>query len=249
MKTTTVLSYKTLLVLAALALLTACGSSNSSNNSNSATTSATGTLTTTSSEALAYCNAGNQNGFTANITSYVNTDNSIRPDYIRMKITQIPADFTSGSYIYFYRWQTNYSSGAVSLDTTPLNYRIEANDGTVLINFQSGLTWGSLTEIAQTWGISDPTTLLNDLVFTIDTRDTTSSYEVLKVAYYNSSNTNEVDLNMLMPIFAANPTTYATRADGTAQWQVLQALHPFESQMNNGYADSYFQQLDAAMCF
>jgi len=237
---------KTVLILTVLALLTACGTSKSDSSSDLASRTTTATTTTTAAaQYLAYCNQKTQSGLSSDLEVYTDTSGNIRFDYLKMKITQIPADFSNGSYLEFFRWQAD-SSGNVYLDPTPVQARVETLDGTILTSFSAVTYWSEVAQIAANSGISDANTFFNNVRLVIDIRDPNAQFDALKVAYYNSSNVATINMDMLIPIFAANPSDYANDR-GSTRATILQNLHPFAGMSN--YTSAQYQTMSNNFCF
>lgn len=237
---------KTALFLTLLALLSACGAAKDSSES-FASRSISATTTTTSTVPLAYCNQKSQGGLSANLMVYTDSANNVRNDYMKVKITQIPADFASGSYLEFFRWQVS-SNGQTYLDPTPTQARFETLSGQILTNFSPVIYWGQISQIAKNSGLSDPNQFLQQVRLVVDIRDPQAQYDVLKIAFYNSSNTATIDMDILLPAFAANPSEYQND-HGATRPTALQNLHPFAAKISEGWTSSQFQSMTNGYCF
>jgi hypothetical protein len=239
---------KTVLVLTILVMMTACGQAkdDSSGDLASRATTATPTATATT-KTYAYCNQRTKSGLAANLMVYADSTGAVRNDYMKVKFTAVPADFASGSYIEFFRWQAN-TSGTTYLDPTPTQARIETASGQILIPFSPVIYWGQLSQLAANAGISDPSTFMQQIRLVVDTRDPQGQYDVLKIAYYNSSNAAIINMDMLMPLFSASPKDYQNDGGGVRA-SILQGLHPFAAKINDGTTAAQFQTLANAFCF
>lgn len=235
---------KAALLLTVLAMLTACGTQKATQDSTDYASRTT--ITTTSSSAL-YCNQKTQNGLTAKVMVYTDAANQVRNDFMKVKFTQMPASFADGDYIQFFRWQAN-TSGQVYLDPTPTQARFETLDGQVLTSFSPVIYWGQVSSMAAKWGLSDVNEFLKYVRLVVDVRDPQASFDVLKIAMYNTNNVNTINMDVLMPAFAANPSDYATEG-GVARANQLQALHPFASMINQGWTTAQFQSMATSYCF
>jgi hypothetical protein len=245
MKTQTTL--KAALLLTILAILTACGSQKADDNSDFASRTPVTTTATSSSSAVLYCNQKSQGGITAKVMVYTDSANQVRNDFMKIKFTQIPASFGTGDYIQFFRWQAN-TSNQVYIDPVPLQARFEALNGTVLTNFSSVIYWSQVSDIATKSGITDVLTFFQNVRLIVDTRDPQANFDVLKVAMYNSSNTNTVNMDILMPVFAASPSDYA-KDSGATRASNLQALHPFANMINQAWTPAQYQSMGNSYCF
>ncbi len=239
------ITLKATLLLITSAMLTACGAQKTDTSSSFASRSPV--TTTASNSALLYCNQKSQDGITAKVMVYTDSANQIRNDYMKVKFTQMPVSFGTGDYIQFFRWQAN-TSNQVYMDPTPIQARFETLDGTVLTNFSSVIYWGQVSNIAASSGITDVNTFFQNVRLVVDTRDPQANFDVLKIAMYNSSNTNTVNMDILMPAFSASPIDYATEG-GAARASTLQALHPFAGMIGQTWTAAQYQSMGSSYCF
>lgn len=238
---------KTILILSVLAMMTACGQAkNDSGSDFSSRTNSTVTPTATSAATI-NCNQKSQNGVTAKLKIYTDTAGSVRNDYMNVMLTQVPAEFATGSYFEFFRWQAT-SATQKYLDPTPMQARFETLDGRILTNFSSVIYWAQVSQLAANSGMSDPNVFLKNVRLVVDVRDPQAQYDVLKVAMYNKSNVATVDMDMLMPSFAASPKDYAND-NGAVRSSALQALHPFASLIGSANTATQYQGMAASYCF
>lgn len=239
---------KTALLLTVLAMLTACGAQKSEESYDLSSRAAVTTTTATTAKAVLYCNQKSQSGITAKLKVYTDASNQIRNDYMTLKFTQLPSNFnSSGDYIQLFRWQAN-SSNQVYIDPTPVQARFETLDGRAITSFSSVLYWGQVSAIAQAWGMTDVNTFFQNVRLVVDIRDPQANFDALKIAMYNSSNTNTVNMDMLMPAFAASPNDYAL--DGSAaRSSNLQALHPLATYKGQSWTGDQFASMGSSFCF
>lgn len=240
---------KTALLLTVLAMLTACGAQKGDDSFDLSSRAAvtTTTSTTTAGKAVLYCNQKSQSGITAKLKVYTDASNQIRNDYMTLKFTQMPASFATGDYIQLFRWQAN-SSNQVYIDPTPVKARFETLDGRLITDFSPVLYWSQVSAIATAWGITDVNTFFQNVRLVVDIRDPQANFDALKIAMYNSSNQNTVNMDMLMPAFNASPNDYAF--EGSAGRSAnLQALHPFASQKGQSWTGEQFANMGAGFCF
>lgn len=245
MKTQTTL--KAALLLTVLAMLTACGAQRADDNSTDLSSRAVISGSTSTNSTVLYCNQKSQDGITAKLMVYTDAANQIRNDYMKLKITQIPSSFTSGDYIQLFRWQAN-TANQVYIDQTPVQARFETLDGRVLTNFSSVIYWGQVSSIASAAGISDVNTFFQNVRLVVDIRDPQANFDALKIAMYNSNNTNTVNMDMLLPAFSASPNDYAIEG-GVARSNSLQALHPFASSKGQSWTAAQYVSMATGFCF
>lgn len=237
---------KMTLLLTVLALLTACGSQKHEQGLDLSSRVVTPTNTSSSAPVL-YCNQKSQNGLTAKVMVYTDAASKIRNDYMQVKFTQMPASFTTGHYLQFFRWQAN-SSNQVYLDPTPVQARFETLDGRVLTNFSPVIYWGQVSSIASSWGLSDANSFFQNVRLVVDIRDPQANFDVLKIAMYDENNASTINMDMLMPAFSASPVDYSLDA-GATRSSNLQALHPFASMISQNWTAAQFQSMGSSFCF
>lgn len=247
MKTQTTL--KAVLLLTVLAMLTACGAQKSYNDTSTITDLAShNTASNSASNAvLLRCNQKSQDGITAKMTVYTDAANQLRNDYIKLQFTQMPSSFTTGDYIQLFRWQAN-SANQVYLDPVALESRFETTDGRVLTNFSTLIYWGQIASIAKDSGITNMNTFLQNIRLVVNIRDPQGSFDVLKIAMYNSNSENTVNMDMLIPSFSASPDDYAID-QGAARASHLQALHPFAAYKGQNWTATQYQSMGNSFCF
>lgn len=245
---TTQTTLKTALLLTVLAMLTACGAQNTDVSSDFASrTPVTSTTVQPVGTTVLYCNQRSKDGLTAKLMVYTDASNQVRNDYMKLKFTQMPASFGSGDYIQLFRWQAN-SSNTVYVDPTPVQARFETLDGRLITNFSSSLYWSQVSAIAAAWGISDVNTFFQNVRLVVDIRDPQANFDALKIAMYNTSNTNTINMDMLLPAFAASPSVYANDG-GAVRSSYLQKLHPFAAYINQSYTPDQFLSMGSSFCF
>jgi hypothetical protein len=236
---------KTTLILTVLALMTACGQGKDASTDFSSRVTTTSTTTATSTNAS--CNQKTQDGLTAKLMVYADSTGTVRNDYMKLKITEISSDFASGSFLEFFRWQANPNS-ALYLDPTPVQARFETLSGQILTQFSPVIYWGQVSQMALNSGMITPNQFLQNVRLVIDIRDPGAQYDALKIAMYNSANAVTVNMDMLMPAFAANPADYAVD-NGTVRSPTLQALHPFAGQTASTTSTAQFLSTLNGYCF
>ncbi|MNK07419.1 hypothetical protein D3C87_253330 [compost metagenome] len=204
-----------------------------------------------SSKALAVCNQATSTSLSAQIKAGVNaTTNQYRLDQAIVKLTTLPAGFTSGTeYLNLWRWMAN-SSNSIYLDQTPLNfYLYDMTTRQVVTPLKNQLSWSDVSSTASTWGLS-AAAFFQRVVLVVDVRDAAGEFDVLKIASYNNSTHAAVSqLDLLLPLFYANPADYAFESNGTNRANVLRSLHPFKSMTGQGWSTGQFQSAANAFCF
>lgn len=241
-----------ILVLTVAALLSACaprGSDSSSMDQSSRLPEPNGTSST---KALAYCNQAAGTDITAKLRAYVDPSSGIvRMDYMVLRLTALPASFSSGSsYISMWKWLSN-ASGNTYLDSTPLNFMIlNPKTGLALTNWKTTVRWADVSTAASSLGYSDAQSFFNAMKIVVDLKDTQGEYDVLRISSYDvSTNQSLSQVDALMPLFYANPADYAFEPNGSARSSALQALHPFKSQASSGYTSAQFATMSNGYCF
>lgn len=237
-------------LLAGLILLSfymiGCGSSKSSNSQDFASRN-TG-VTTTQSKSVAYCNQGSSSQMKMNLAAF-DDNGTILPNLVKAKLTQVPSGFESNSgFIQIWKWKAN-STGATYIDPTPVSFYMESIDlGMAVTNNSTFIRWADLSQLATSLQTNNATDFFKKVRFIVDLKDTLGEYDALKVVYYDQTGKMMDQFDMLIPIFSANPTDYAVEADGSIRAQILQALHPFQNQVTQGWSASHYQTLANDYC-
>lgn len=215
--------------LLALALLSSCGTSKSTPVEQSSV------VAVVPNKPLASCHRLNDANYTMNIANVVNNDNSISSDWMKVKFSYLSADVTQTGYsLRFYKWRV--INGASQLDSNPLEFTAYS-----LANGQSTsnpMTAIFANQINTTTGFY---IRLND--------DLNAPYQVLKVVAYKTDGTVAAQSNVLIPQFLANPTDYATNADGSGRAQLLQQLHPLYGQNVSTWSHQKLSDTFQQYCF
>lgn len=240
-----------ILTVTIAASVTACGSKKESGTTDSSsrivnvpTTQASGT------KPIAYCNLGTGSEISAKLKAY-SDGNSFNMNYVLLRLTSLPANFSSNvSYISMWKWLAN-SSGATYLDGTALNFMlVDAASGKALTSWKKTLMWKDISSIAESKSITDPKVFFESVTILVDLKDAAGDYDVLKITNYDlSTNTSLSQMDVLLPLFHANPADYALESNGAARSGVLQNLHPFKSYASQGFSASQFQTMANDLCF
>jgi hypothetical protein len=232
-----------LLVLMA-AMISACGNKGDNGSTESASlTPPTTTITSSNGTVYASCGQASATNMTVNIESYIDSTTGRRDDLMRLKVVNLDPNFaTNGNYLEMWRWKAD-SSGATSIDSTPLQFRVESiSDGSLMTGWVQALHWSDLSSLAASLGVSTVADLFARVTITVDTRDTALEYDVIKVVSYNSSNAVSTQVDLLMPLFALQPTDYAATHPS-----ILQNLHPLKNM--SGYSTPDLTSAIAGYCF
>jgi len=238
---------KATLLLTVLAMLTACGAQKSTESSDLSSRAFVTSTTSSSAKPLLLCNQKSQDGLTASLKVYTNSANQIRNDYMTLKFSQMPSSFGAGDYIQLFRWQAN-SSNQIYLDPIPVKARFETLDGRAITDFSSVLYWGQVSALAKELGLTDVNAFFAKVRLVVDVRDPQANFDVLKIAMYNTNNTNTVNMDMLMPAFSANPNDYASDG-GEGRASSLQALHPFAAHKGQNWTSEQYASMGTSFCF
>ncbi len=244
---------KVLLLVATTALLSSCGSNKEANSDydfSSRVGHSNDPLANIDPKTrpLAYCNLAS-NSLIEVATSVFKSGDTIRQDFINLKLTKIPAYFSQGqNYIQFWKWQAN-PQGVTDIAPTPLRFQlVEIASGKPITNTKTTLYWNDLQGALQAVGATTPADLFRKAKLVIDLEDPYAEYDVIRTVYYNMDNTKLSELDSLLPIFDADPTRYAVQPDGANRAPVLQALHPLKSSVGLGWNALFFQTKANEFC-
>lgn len=231
-------------------LASGCGASTTTVSNASSSTSLSSTSTITSTNMLATCNHFSATGTTLDgkVQSIANSS-----DYMRLRITGITSQFDNNSNIYvkFFRWKTN-SDGTSYIDSNPLTFHMstpgygsDGNGGNVLSDSSGNSEYttvnvSNLKTLATNnyESFSSSSSFLNSHDFIL--HGLSIDWKVVKIALF-SSGTSIASADILLPSFAANPTTYAA-----GHTSLLYQLHPFYGQ--TGQVDQYYMNGARGFC-
>lgn len=238
----------TILTLSAAAFLTACGASKQvgSSDFSSRTTNATSTT-----KPLAYCSQGTGLEINANLKAFTDAANTVQMNYVYVRMTSLPTDFTADkSYISMWKWLSN-SSGYTYLDSTALKFiLVNAATGQALTDWKNTLRWSDVSALATNLGASDAQSFFNQVNILVDLKDVQGEYDVLKITNYDMATNKAISqTDALLPLFYANPADYAYENNGAARAEVLQGLHPLKNYANQGFSSEQFLSMTNNFCF
>lgn len=239
---------KLLVLLSLTATLAACGQAGDNSADLASRTPGTNTGSG-SSKPVAICNKASGSGMTAQLkAAYNSTTGQYRFDSVLMKISNVGSNFVSGTdYINLWRWMANPTS--TYLDQVPLNFYVyDTVTNQYITGQRSAVSWAELSPWASKWGVSAEG-LFQRIAFIVDVRDANGEFDALKITTYTSSGSLSSSMDMLLPLYYANPADYAYESNGTARASVLQNLHPLKSMAGQGWSSSQFQSVANSYCF
>lgn len=243
---------KTVLAISAIAFLTACGTSKNQGSMDfSSRTPFTTTPTSSSSKAFALCSRGNGTEINTKVKVFVDSSNTTKMDFVYVRLTSLPTNFKENkNYISMWKWLAS-SSGSTYLDPAALEFILtDASTNQMLTEWKKTLYWSDVVTIASGMGINDVQSFFDRVNILVDLKDAKGEYDVLKITNYDSSTNKPVSqTDALLPLFSVNPADYAFEPNGSARAQVLQALHPFQSQASQGFTTEKFASMANDFCF
>lgn len=249
--------------LFAVAYLTACGSSISGGGFGSVDSSST-TTPVIAGAAVAKCSqdVGTASDFHVRVEAAYDQFGTIQPSYARVTITASPSDWATSNYdLQLYR-MTASSSNSLVLDPSALPFQFErtvapstyqlmsvnngsgqmvaysypiinANEITAYANASTGNSYASASAVFS-----------SGIHFLVNLNDSSGAYQVLRAKLYTTSGTVYRQVDVLIPTFYANPTTY-----NTTHPAVLQNMHPLHSMVGQGWTESQYQSFTDGLCF
>lgn len=186
-----------------------------------------------------------------------NDGSSYLNDWTAAALENIPASFkTENHYVQFWKWKAS-ADGTTYMDkSAPLQFYILRKDTLQYISTAlTQITWEELQKllIAQNIPASTLEQAFQNIRFSVYVQDLT--WDVLRVNFYNSSDTAQAQVDALIPIFDADPNDYKTLpteeiqgGSQTARPEVLLRLHPFYSMMNQSWTRTDFQNQSLGLC-
>lgn len=195
---------------------------------------------------IATCNKKESSYFTAHLGLFYDQTNVYHPEYIRLYLPKIHADFAKSNFqIVLRKWKAS-EQGETFQDNTPLQFRAERlGDHSPVTGYMNALHWETLSsELQKT--ISTNYTLseaFSKFSFVVDLKDLSGTFDVLKFSLYQDGNWVE-DWNMLIPAFYAHPKAYAENQNG-----VLAKFHPFYGFEDSSFDAAHFAGVLNGYCF
>lgn len=199
------------------------------------------------SNGLAFCNQKSGSTYDNSLKAYVTTSNTVATDWMLSKVGKVPESFASdGSFIQFFKWKIN-ESGATEIDPSPLQFHVQQiATKNILLNGYFFLKWSDVS------GFSDgqsPTDYFNSIRFVIYLRDVSLDFQAIKMVVYKSDHSVADQVDILMPVFDADPERYATTPSGAARSPILKQLHPFSLLQGQGLSQAEYRNLSQGYCF
>lgn len=209
---------------------TSCTTSKSNNISDSQSTG----ITINGQAVLAKCTKAVDSMLSLSISTITDQLGQVDPLWVKVRFNTISPELTkSGVTMRFYRMK-GVGNEAV-LDSTSLQSQT--------YNMSTGQPNANLTQI-----VNAPT-ISTSSAFFVYVNDAQSQYQILKVAFFDSTGKTIENINILIPEFLASPTEYKTNSDGTARSQYLQELHPLNSTTTTGWSSETFNNFFQQYCF
>ena len=243
------------LVLMAVASLVGCGSSKTgSEGFGSADNASTGGGPSSTDDAFALCSqnlSSTGDSFQVRLMQYKDAYNQTRADYVRLQFKVAPAAWQAGNWdMMIYRW-TAAPDNNTSIDSTRLAYQFERRTASgfqllhsntyTIFNFEEIQQMGAYANIPA----SSPQEFFNTASLLVNLRDSTNSFQVLRVVFKQGS-TVVSQSDVLIPTFQANPAKY--NADSRHP-STLQALHPLKDKMGQSWTEANYFEFANAFCF
>jgi hypothetical protein len=227
----------------------ACGASKSGSGSSEFASRSEVNMTSTT-KALAACSQSiDATSQVQAITGAVSNDGQkVDPNYINVKIQNLPASFTNGSYISLWKWYAE-PSGFTFISSSPISYKlIHIETGAELTGFVTSLSWSNLAKIATALNATTPNELFKKVKLYAYINDPTFQFDAITVGFHNPTTgiANE-RVDALIPVFAADPRIYAVDGTGTRDMR-LQKLHPFYYTDYSTWSVNSFQQMANELC-
>ncbi len=207
-----------------------------------------------SSKPFAYCNKSKITDLGAIIRTFVDSNSVVHNDFIRLNFRTLSSNFSSNNayYIQFFRWKVS-SANNIDFDSTPLSFRFESKSNfSVQSNYMTQLHWSTVKTHFVNKGVTlnSVSDLFNKYNIVVDLKDPDASYDVLKIALYNGTQSVLED-DMLLPIFHANPDDYATETKNgvsSARSELLMGLHPLKAMQGQGWSLDDFKTSANNLC-
>jgi hypothetical protein len=223
------LSLKIGLLLLVSYFATSCSQSKSSNTSSPSTC-----VTINGKAVLATCSKAVDDKLSLNVATFADQVGNADPLWVKVKFNTISPELTkSGVTLRFYRMK-GVGNDAV-LDNTSLQSQT--------YNLSTAQPNSNLTQTVNAQVITTSS------AFYVYINDPQSQYQILKVAFFDSTGKTIENFNILIPEFLANPAEYLTNADGTSRGQYLQDLHPLKNTATTGWSSETFNNFFQQFCF
>lgn len=208
---------------------TSCSSSKSNNTSDPSTG-----VTFNGKAILATCSKAVDAKLSLSIATFADQVGQVDPLWVKVKFNTISPDLTkAGITMRFYRMK-GVGNDAV-LDSTSLQSQT--------YNMSTAQPNSNLSQVV------NPQVITTNSAFYVYINDAQSQYQILKLAFFDSTGKTIENFNILIPEFLANPSEYQMNSDGTARSQYLQDLHPLKGTATNGWSGETFNNFFQQYCF
>ncbi len=209
---------------------TSCSSSKSNNNSASNSSG----ITIGGQAVLAKCTKAVDTKLSLSIATITDQLGQVDPLWVKVRFNTLsPELIKSGITMRFYRMK-GVGNDAV-LDNTSLQSQT--------YTMSTGHPNANLVQVV------NPQTISTSSGFFVYVNDPQSQYQILKVAFFDSTGKTIENFNILIPEFLANPADYKTNTDGTTRSQYLQELHPLNATATTGWSSETFNNFFQQYCF
>ena len=234
-----------------LALLSACGSEVTPRTGSLYSTSGpSGTLVNSTggqAECSTFDSVSTRLG--GKVTTYYR-NNVIQEDKVRVRITSLIEAFDTNPnyYIQAFRWKIN-GSGVAEIDNTAVQFQFENGAGSdvALNELSTSVSLRGISAIRTAKGITGTGSVDFFSRTTMVVNGVDYNWQALKFVVYDGTTTPSTIVgssDFLLPIFQANPNTYAASHSAT-----LTALHPFISQAAQTLTESDWASRTTSFCF
>jgi len=174
-------------------------------------------------------------------------------NYVHIKFNRFPTTFAgSTDNPAFAVWASTVSAEGNETTAAPLKFGFEKINGTnsfspiTEVNYTSA-SWGDMVALINYYKLSYTTgaAMMNNYSLVVDLSQYSSTPNlVIKVALYNSNYALLKYVNGLVPVFKANPNTYASNHPTT-----LVNLHPLRTMLGSTWTEQQFVTESARNCF
>lgn len=255
----TQMTLKITLCLIAISSIIACGASKSKGGLSAISTytgSSSSTSGTSSNSYIADCSQSNYDSknpeLQVELMKYVDIYGNSRNDMVRLKFTKVPSGWKVGNWdLVIRKWAVSPNNQS-TVDQTPLPYQFEkrGSGGFSLVHPQSYVyqifNYQEVQAMAASASMTEGS-FFDQVSLVINLRGDTSSYQALRIQFsQGASGSVETYVDVLIPSFYANPSTY--NADSRHPY-TLQNLHPLKDKMGQGWTDQQFLDFSKGFCF
>ncbi len=238
------------LILTLALINLSCGRKVSSGNSESSFDSSSRLPVTTTQQTapkdVALCNKKDSTYLTAQVMVYYDQTTTYHPEFVRLYIPKIHADFAKSNFqLVLRKWKAS-EQGETFQEDAPLKVRVERiGEHSPVTGYMNAIHWDTMASEIQK-NISTNYTMseaFSKFSFVVDLKDPTATFDVLKISLYQDGKWIE-DWNILIPAFYAHPKAYAENQNA-----VLAQLHPFYGSENTTFDGAHFAGVLNGYCF